>query len=556
MVDTIFFDIVIVTVIAAGLVWIFAGLRQPPLLAYLVVGILVGPKLFDLIEAKEPIEALARFGVAFLLFMVGLELDIGQLKKVGKISILTGLGQIIFTAAIGLGFSLLLGFGTLEALYIAVALTFSSTIIIVKLLSEKKDLQSLYGRIAIGFLLVQNLVAVFALMMISLIPTWSEGIDFTLFAQVLGGAFVLFGFVFFASWKILPRLFTSFARHRDTLFLGAIAWCFLVAAMSEIMNLPFEAGALIAGIAIAPLPFRTEISGRIKSLRDFFMILFFVILGMELSFSLASLPVVIGFSLFVLIGNPIVVMVVMGLMGYHRRISFFSGLTVAQISEFSLIIAAMGLTVGHISQNTFAIITSVGVITIAASTYLITYNEQIYNKIQKILKIFQKKDVKYETGAPEGLLSDHILLFGFDRVGNPIAKKLREKESALMVVDFNPDIIEKLKKEDYYYTYGDATDMELLENVNADSARIIISTIPSFDENKLLLERTKKFKAQKVVVAENRHEASDLYKLGADYVILPYQLGGVRAARILSHAWNDPEKLRNLKEQKLLFDQV
>ncbi len=554
MVDTIFFDIVIVTAVAAGLVWIFAGLRQPPLLAYLVVGILLGPRLFDLIESKETIEALARFGVAFLLFMVGLELDIGQLKKVGKISILTGIGQIIFTATIGLGFGLLLGFETLEALYIAVALTFSSTIIIIKLLSEKKDLQSLYGRIAIGFLLVQDLVAIFALMMIGLIPAWSEGIDFALFAQVLGGAFVLFGFVFLASWKILPRLFTSFARHRDTLFLGAIAWCFLVAATSEIMNLPFEAGALIAGIAIAPLPFRTEISGRIKSLRDFFMILFFVILGMELSFSLASLPIVIGLSLFVLVGNPIIVMIIMGLMGYHRRVSFFSGLTVGQISEFSLIIAAMGLAVGHISQNTFAIITSVGVITIAASTYLITYNEQIYNKIQKILKIFQKKGVKYETGGSGGPLSDHILLLGFDRVGSPIAKKLKGKGNALMVVDFNPDMIEKLKKKGYYYTYGDATDMELLENVNADSARIIISTIPSFDENKLLLERVGKFKAQKVVVAENQHDANDLYKLGADYVILPYQLGGVRAARILDQAWNDPDKLKKLGKRKFLFD--
>jgi Kef-type K+ transport system membrane component KefB len=552
MIDGLVYDIVILTAVAAVLVWIFASLRQPPLLAYLVVGILLGPLVFNLIEIHEPIEAFGRFGVAFLLFMVGLELNIFELKKVGKVSVLTGMGQIIFTAAIGYGFSTLLGFGVIEALYIAVALTFSSTIIVVKLLSEKNDLQSLYGRISVGFLLVQDFVAVIALMIIGLAPAWTEGIAPLQFAQALGGVFVLFGLVALVAWKILPKLFTSFARHQETLFLGAVAWCFVVAASSEIMGLPFEVGALVAGVSLAPLPFRTEISSRIKSLRDFFMIIFFVILGAGLTFSFSSLPLIAAFSAFILIGNPLIVMIIMGLMGHHRQIGFLSGLTVAQISEFSLIIAALGVSVGHITDNVAVLIASVGVVTIAISTYLITYNHQIYNKIQRFLKIFQKRNVAYKKDVSRADLENHIVLLGFYRMGRLIAESLRKQNVNLVVVDFDPGAIKNLEREGYHYIYGDASDFEILDSLQSQNAKFVISTISEFETNKSILEHLKTAAAKKIIIADSETEAEEFYNLGADYVILPYHLGGLHASHVIASALKDPETLIELKSKATL----
>lgn len=549
-------DIVFVTGLAAILSWVFVKFRQSPILAYLIVGFVLGPRLFNIIETQEVIEALARFGIAFLLFMVGLEFNVGRIKAVGKTALITGLGQIMFTTIVGYLIGLAVGLEFLEALYVAIALTFSSTIIIVKLLSEKKDLDSLHGRISIGFLLVQDVAAVVFLMAVGLTPNWgSGGIELAPFLLTIIGSLALVGFVALAALKVLPHIFSSIARSQEVLFLSSVAWCFAIAALAEVIGLSLEAGALIAGISLASLPFHAEISGKIRGLRDFFVILFFVMLGMQLALSLTDIVIVIILSLFVLIGNPLIVMSIMGLLGYHRRTSFFAGLTVAQISEFSLIIANLGLANGHLSKTTAGIITSVGVITISASTYFITYNQHLYRLLDPWLRVFQRRGVVHEARLPDTSPKDHVVLFGFHRMGTLIANALKKNGTPLVVVDFNPTIIDRLKRHGFNYMYGDYTDPEIYERLNLSKARLIISTVIGFEENLQFLSATGFLGVPRIVTAHDAHDALGLYKAGADYVIMPHYLGGQHAARLLKKIIKEPgafaqEKKSALRELK------
>ncbi|WP_082708527.1 cation:proton antiporter [Thiobacillus denitrificans] len=363
--------LVITTVLGA----ITVRLRQPILIAYIVVGILLGPAGFSLVSAHDQIDLLAQIGITVLLFVAGLKLDLRHIRHIGPVALATGLGQLSFTIVFGFFIILALGKGWLEALYVAVALTFSSTIIIVKLLSDKRELDSLHGRIAVGFLVVQDLAVVVAMMVMSgLGGMGEEGVSgmtlaLTLLARLGGAALLLFILMRY----VLPRIVDTLARSQELLLIFAIAWGTALAALGEFAGFSKEAGAFIAGFSLASTAYREAISARLTSIRDFLLLFFFIDLGAKLDFSTLGdeISSSIVLSLFVLIGNPLIVMAIMGYMGYRKRTGFLAGLTVAQVSEFSIIFVAMGISLGHIGPNTLGLTTLVGLITIALSSYMI-----------------------------------------------------------------------------------------------------------------------------------------------------------------------------------------
>ncbi|MDZ7584744.1 MAG: cation:proton antiporter, partial [Thiobacillus sp.] len=340
--------LIITTVLGA----IAVRLRQPVLIAYIAVGILLGPAGFSLVSAHDQIDLLAQIGITVLLFVVGLKLDLRHIRHIGPVALATGLGQLSFTIVFGFFIVLALGKGWLEALYIAVALTFSSTIIIVKLLSDKRELDSLHGRIAVGFLIVQDLAVVVAMMVMSgLGGMGEEGVSgmtlvLTLLARLGGAALLLFILMRY----VLPRIVDTLARSQELLMIFAIAWGTALAAAGEFAGFSKEAGAFIAGFSLASTAYREAISARLTSIRDFLLLFFFIDLGANLDFSTLGdeISSSIVLSLFVLIGKPLIVMAIMGYMGYRKRTGFLAGLTVAQISEFSIIFVAMGITLGHV----------------------------------------------------------------------------------------------------------------------------------------------------------------------------------------------------------------
>lgn len=554
----VFFELAMVLALATGFGMLARWLKQPTILGYIATGLVVGPLGFLRLDNPEALDMMAELGITFLLFLVGMEMRLQDLKRVGKAALLTGIGQILFTSVIGYALARLLGYGSLTALYVAVALTFSSTIIVVKLLSEKRELESLHGKIVVGFLLVQDFVALgFLILLTSL-----SGSDVTLATLpygTIGLAFLkataLAAFSLVVGRWIMPPLLRSVGRSQEVLFLVSMAWGMGLAAVAALpqVGLTIEIGAFLAGLALAGSIERHQISSRIKSLRDFFIVVFFIVLGSKMVLSAAatvSTSAVI-LSLFVLIGNPIIVLVIMGLLGFRSRTSFLASVTVAQISEFSLILMALGARLGHVGQEAVSLVTFVGIITIAASSYLIIYSETLYGWLKVPLKIFELRKRKATSGA-EPVRRDHVVLVGCHRMGHNILASLEDMHKEFTVVDFNPDVVARLAKRGIHAVYGDISDPEIAEHAGLERARLVISTVPGFEDSRAILEfvRKRNPKARVILTAENEYESLDLYEAGADYVLLPHFIGGLQLARILEGD-RSLASLRRLREQDL-----
>lgn len=553
----VFTELSIILAITLVITGIMRVLKQPAIIGYILSGIIAGPVVLNIIQSTQTLNAFSHLGVALLLFLVGLNLNPKVIKDVGKIALITGIGQVVFTTGVGYLIAKGLGFETTTAIYIAIALAFSSTIVIMKLLSDKKDFETLYGRISIGFLIIQDFIAILLLLGISSLST---GMDLkTLAVETLLKGIGGIALLFLLTKYLLPKLTKNIAKSQEFLLLFSLTWCFAVATVFHHLNFSIEAGALLAGITLSMSPYHHEISSRMKPLRDFFIILFFIMLGAQMTFTdiASSIWIILAFSFFVLIGNPIIVMALMGFFGYTKKNSFLAGLTVAQISEFSFILVAMGMSAGHVDANTLSIVTAVGLITFAGSTYMILYSHKIYPKIARFLSIFERKGKKVDEHEHHHGSGHDILLFGYNRIGFDILESLQRIKKAFLVIDYDPQVITTLAKEGYDSRYGDADDPELLDELDFENAKMIISTIPDIDTNLMLINKAKEMRQGQIiaVVAHQMEEAIKLYDKGATYVIMPHFLGGKHFSTMLeknelSAELFIEEKIRHLEHLK------
>lgn len=518
--------------IVLGLAVIGGGLaqllRQPLIVAFIAVGIFLGPSGTGMVAHSGEVELFARLGIALLLFIVGLKLDLHIIRTVGPVALASGLGQVVFTSVVGYVIAIALGMPPVTALYVAVALTFSSTIIIVKLLTDKREVDSLHGRIAVGFLIVQDIVVV--LVMIGLTAFGQAGPGVHLGWEAVGvlvkGAAMLTVVALLMRY-VLPRLLHRLAHSQELLVLFSIAWAVLGAVAGDALGFSREVGAFLAGVSIASTPFREQVAARLVSLRDFLLLFFFIELGSTLDLSTlgAQVGAAMVLSVFVLVGNPLIVMLIMGLMGYRKRTGFLAGLTVAQISEFSLILAALGLSLGHLEQETLGLITLVGLITISASTYMILYSHHLYERLAPYLTLFERRvpfrelDGLAETG--EGV---DIVLVGAGRYGAALAGNLKERGCRLRVVDFDPTTVRKHSLDGYGVHYGDAADPEFIASLPLKQARWVVSTIRDQAVNRMLLHglRQSDYTGRIAIATSSQRQAQELSDEGVDLVLRPY----------------------------------
>ncbi|HEY9583005.1 MAG TPA: cation:proton antiporter [Candidatus Paceibacterota bacterium] len=500
--------------------------KQPLIIAYIATGAVAGLfGFFNLIE-KETFHLFADLGVTILLFLVGLEINYSNLRLVGRPSVIVGLGQVILASLGGYAIARGFHFPPLSALYIGLALSFSSTIIVVQLLSDKKDLQSLYGKISIGMMLVQDVVTIFLLIFLAGIDT-GAGVHLANVLYMIFKGVLIFVAMLWLGRRVLPLLFDRLARSPQLLFLISLAWMLIVAAFVSILGFSVEIGGFLAGIALANSSEHYAIGSRLRPLRDFFIFAFFVLLGTSLSsFSMhgLSLPIII-LSIFVLIGNPLIVLILMGSMGYRRKTSFLAGITTAQVSEFSLILVALGAKLNHIDKSVVALVSAVAVVSILLSTYLVVYGDTLARKINKLLKYFERSNL-VENNIPEDGFHKPVVLIGAHRTGASLMQHIKKED--LLVIDSDPDVVRKYRKEGFDCLLGSTSDEDILEIAGIDQARVIISTSPSFEDNKGLLEIIKKIQSSTKVIlrAEDEMESEFFYRNGADYVIFPHQSSG------------------------------
>jgi Kef-type K+ transport system membrane component KefB len=522
-----FSELALLLIIATACGAVAMRLRQPVLIAYIVVGILVGPAVLGLVSAHDQIDLLAQMGIAVLLFLVGLKLDLAHVRHIGPVALATGLGQLVFTIAVGFGLVLLLGRTPVEALYVAVALTFSSTIIIVKLLSDKREIDALHGRIAVGFLIVQDLAVVLAMMVVSALGGGgdepAEVVLFLLWRVALAAVAL-----YLLMRHVLPWAVALMARSQELLLVSAVAWGVGLAALGEWAGFSKEAGAFLAGFSLASTSYRDAISARLTGIRDFLLLFFFIDLGARLDFSTlgGELWPALLLSLFVLIGNPLIVMAIMGYMGYRKRTGFMAGLTVAQISEFSIIFIAMGISLGHVDTEALGLVTLVGVATIAVSTYMILYSHPLYERLAPWLGLFERRNPRRELAAAQAMESVRpadVIVLGLGRYGGRLAQGLKAAGLSVVGVDFDPESARAWRGRGLAVCYGDATEAGLLESLQLASCAWVVSTLPDVASNRSLLQalRTHHYSGELAIVARAEEDGLQLKRLGVPTVIYP-----------------------------------
>lgn len=478
-----------ILVLAGAVAFVAHRLRQPLIIAFIVVGVLVGPSALNWVHEAEPLELFAEIGIAILLFLVGLKLDISLVRSVGPVALATGIGQIIVTVIAGFGIAFAFGLDPLGAAMVAIAITFSSTIIVVKLLSDQRELDELHGRVALGLLIVQDVVVI--IVMIALTSIGDAGSDpggQALRILVSGGG-LLAGIAVAMRW-VLPWLLDRVATSQELLIVWSVAWAMGIAALTDVMGFSIEVGAFLAGFALASTRYREQVAASLSGLRDFLLLFFFIVLGAGLDFSAigAQVPAAIALSLFVLIGTPLIMIGIMSLMGYPARVGFLAGLAIAQISEFSLILIALTRDLGFVDDDIVGLVTLIALITIAGSSYLIPHAKRIATRLEPLLSRLQRRTTRPVTAA-DGVQYD-VIVFGNGRFGSQLVSALAAAGDRVLLVEWDPFAEVRVREADLAarvdVVFGDARSPDFPETLPVQGVRFIVSTVPDVDTNLVL----------------------------------------------------------------------
>jgi Kef-type K+ transport system membrane component KefB/voltage-gated potassium channel Kch len=531
--ENVFSGLSLIIVIGAAIALVMRLIGQPLIIGHILTGVIVGPAVLHVAKAPGTLALFSDLGIALLLFIIGLGLNPRVIKEVGRTASFVGISQVAVVTLFGFVIAKAFGLGGTASLLLGASLAFSSTIIILKLISDKKEQGRLYGKIAVSVSLVQDILA------IALVVVTSAGSNNSialgpLFA-LLVKALVLGGAIYYLSMRVLPKFHHLIAENQEFLFLFAIAWGLGSAALFQKIGLSTEIGALLAGICLAPLPSAQEIAARLRPLRDFFLIVFFIALGSNLTPSSIgnNLGLIIVGVVIAAVLKPLVAMSVLGFMGYTKRTSFKASLALAQVSEFSIVLILIALNKGLISRDIVSAIVFMTLISIAASTYMIIFSDRLFNYFERYLGLFERRKVLVEQRSEANY---ELVLFGYQRGGHEFIDLFKKMKKKYVVVDYDPEVIDIIEQRKLNYLYGDATDVELLEEAGVQRAKLVVSTIADHQTNMILLNylHAKNPRAIAVIHADDPYEAAKLYEAGASYVILPHYIGSEKVSEFIA----------------------
>ena len=541
--------VIVLAVVVSGLMRL---LRQPLIVGYILTGVLLGPAFLHLVPDSEAFSIFSNLGITLLLFIIGLGLNTAVIGRLGKVVLFTASIQMAVTLGVGYLAALLFGFNRTTALVIGVALMFSSTIIIIKILNDKREQGRLYAQISIGVLLLQDVVASIALVLLAAGKTGDISPPDIAWLGLKG--LLLAGALLLTSTQILTRLSRFVAESQEFLFLFTLGWGFGIATLFEVAGFSIEVGALFAGVSLASLPYAQEAAARLKPLRDFFVVVFFIALGEGLNLAHVgeALWPAFVFSLIVILVKPFSALASLGGLGYTKQTSFKSALTLSQVSEFSLIFVVLAATNGVIDETVSAVITLTAIFTIAISTYLMKYDDELFATLEHSLRFFERKVVRAESYQN----TQHpLVLFGYHKGGQEFVKAFRSMRRKFIVVDYNPEVVEDLERKNIDFMYGDATDLELLEELNISKSKLIVSTITDFETNQILLSHIVRVNPHAIVIchSDNYEEAASLYHLGATYVMMPHLIGSERISNFVKRAGLSHKEFEGYREKHLML---
>ncbi len=523
--------------------------KQPLLIGYILTGILLGPAGFRIIKNSELIYTLSIFGISLLLFTIGIELDIKKLKNLGVRITLISIAEVL--GVTGISFFVIYFFekNIYSALILGFLLSFSSTMVVIKILSDKREVNTLHGRIVFGILLIQDVIAIALLSVLS-----SHGYYMSAVVNALLKGIGIFVLAIVSGYFIFPTLFKFISESQELLLIASLTICFLFSSVAYTAGFSIAIGAFAAGVSLASMPYSTEIIGKVRSLKEFFAIIFFISLGMSFypEKNIALIAALLAIVIFV---KPLLIFVFNSMAGFEKRTSFITSISLGQVSEFSLIFASEAFILGVVPHSILSIVIILTTLSIITTGYSMKFSKKLYNKFSKFLEFSRRLNLSEyrEKSSKKTTLENHMILCGCDCMGKEILQSLRKNKRKFIVIDFNPDIIAFLKNQNVNCIYGDATDEEILERANVKSAKMIISTIPSEEDNAQILwyasHENKNIK--KIVTANSLNSIISLYRKGADYVIWPEYLSGEKVNNIMNELAKKQTTLEKIREKHL-----
>jgi Kef-type K+ transport system membrane component KefB/DNA-binding NarL/FixJ family response regulator len=528
--------------ICVGAAWLLGllahAVRQPPLLAYLLGGFLVGPACLGWVTDAHGIEIISELGLLFLFFMIGLEIDLKKIASAGRSITVTALSQILGGLVIGVALFAALGLplgrdGRWDALYLSVAAACSSTVVIVKLLYDQRELDTLAGRISLGVVVIQDL---FCILFLAIQPNLNQLKAAALLGSLARVAILVVTALTVAR-HVLPWIFRRVARLPELVLVGALAWCFLVGELAAYLELSRGMGALIAGVALSTFPYALDVTAKVTSLRDFFVTLFFV--GLGLAIPLPTMNVVwlaLGVAVFTVASRWLTTFTPLYRMRTGLRISLLPAIHLSQISEFSLVILALGVQAGHIGPDLSGAVSLAFVALAVLSSLAITNSDPLVRRIMPALKRLGLRDL--DDAAPAPAPSEHvvaqggrILIVGFFREASSLLEELTQHAPHLLprvsVVDFNPVVYEALKRRGVHVVYGDVSQRDTLMHAGAEQAALFVCTVPESllkgITNEKLVRQLRELNPQAriIVTTDVLGNVANLRRAGADHVCLP-----------------------------------
>ena len=556
--DNIFIQLALILGLSSFFGYIVHKMKLPLLIAYLLVGLGLATVTFFNFRDSTILHFLPEIGIAFVLFLVGMELDLREIKRLGKPILTAAILQILISSIAGFAIAGGLGFGRIESLYLGLGLAFSSTIVVVKLLLEKNDLNSLYGKLSVGILLLEDLIAVLILLGLTVSSSFlnlgfQQAFPILTFVLKVG---LLFGVSVLVNRFLLPKIFEEVSESAELLFLSALAWCFIYVAFSLSLGFSVVIGAFLAGIGLASSPYHFQIQGKVKPLRDFFVTLFFVYLGTQVNFSdlIKVWPTIVAFTFYAVLAKPIIFLLVLGSFGFRKHTMFQTAINLSNLSEFSLIILLVGLQLGYVSSSALTVVAVSLILSTIISSLMISRSQVIFKYVKSTLAFFERKTPHVliaQTNTYD--LKDHVVLIGSHQVGESLVKFFQKEEIPFIVLDFNPFQVEKLMEAKIPVIFGDMGDPEVLELLNLDHAKMFISTVPDVGDNKLLIEEVKdrKLSIPIIVRSDTIKEAKRLYQFGASYVYIPDVVSGEYLVEMLKNHFNDKDYFREREKIEL-----
>ena len=516
-------DLGLVVCAAAALLLIGRPLRIPPILGYMVAGLLLGPAS-GLLGDEASIELFSKLGIALLLFLVGLELSLTRVRDVGGTALWAGLIQVAVTALLGAGLALLLGFGRQDALVLGLALTFSSTVVVVKLLEGTGEVTSIHGRVAIGILLVQDVVVAAVLTLLSGLGGGAQGLSAVAVGLLrAAGGMVALGAVAWAAVRwLLPRLLSWIAASGETLFVVSLTWCFVFIMAAEVLSVSVELGAFIAGLTLAQLPYAEELMRRVHALVNFFLAVFFVALGagMEPGSALRLWPQALILSAFVLIVKPALVTGLLTRRSLDSRAAFLSGLTLGQVSEFGFILIGFALTAGLTQSAELApLMGLVGFTTIGLSAVLVPHGPALHRWLAP-----SSPESAPEERVAQPSLEGHVVVVGMNTLGQSVVRRMAARGERVVAVDTDPA---KLARLPALTVFGNADHPAVLDEAGVAHAKLVVAAPQIEDSNALLAYRCRRMGVPASVHAFDPSLEDELLEIGADHLMIS-KLDGIR----------------------------